>query len=56
MTFYPVIPPQIIFFLNISSNNTDACSLVAPVMSKFVAAPPDGPDAVLASAQVGRLA
>ena len=56
MTFYPVIPPQIIIFLNITSNSIDACSFVVPVMSELAAMPPDGPDAALASARVGRLA
>ena len=56
MTFYPVIPLKSLFFLNITSNSTDACSLMAPVMSELAAAPPDGPNAALASARVGRLA
>ena len=56
MTFYPVIPLKLLFFLNITSNSTDACSSVAPVMDELAAAPLDGPDTALASARVGRLA
>ena len=51
-----LFPLKSLFFLNINSNSTDACSSVVPVMSELAAAPPDGPDAALASARVGKLA
>jgi hypothetical protein len=47
---------QSLFFLNITSNSSYACSSVVPVMSELAAAPPDGSDATLASARVGWLA
>ena len=57
MTFYPVIfPLKSLFFLHMTSNSTDACLSVVPAMRELVVAPPDRPDAALASARVGRLA
>ena len=44
------------FFLNITSNSSYACSSLALVMSELAAAPPEGPDAALASARVSWLA